>query len=475
MPISLFGRGDGEREKKPSFFQRVRQAVTGEPAPAPPAEPRAEEAAPQERYPAPMPLGATPEDAFVAPQSEAELAEVEGVETPAATPFEAAGAVAEPQTFKAEETPLPVHDGAAHVREQPAVHVDVRSVAADTPVVAPTPPAIPAITAQVNEFGLRPMTTNFSFGGYASAEEEDASFLDRMRTAASRTRESLSTSLDSVLSMGRAVDEETLEELESVLLTADLGVTTTNEVIGNLRQRALREKATGAELKPMLREELQRILDSVEQPTNHPTAPPEVIMMVGVNGTGKTTTSGKLAALYGTHGRRALLCAADTFRAAAIEQLEVWAQRSNVDIIKTRQGGDPSAALYDALTAGKARKADIVIVDTAGRLHNKAGLMAELDKMRRTAEKLVPGAPHQTFLVMDATTGQNGLQQARLFTEAARVTGIVLTKLDGTAKGGVVLAIARELKLPVVFVGVGEKMEDILPFNSDDFLTSLLG
>ncbi|HEY9136981.1 MAG TPA: signal recognition particle-docking protein FtsY, partial [Terriglobus sp.] len=229
------------------------------------------------------------------------------------------------------------------------------------------------------------------------------------------------------------------------------------------------------ELKQMLKEELRAILDSVTQPTNHPAQAPEVIMMVGVNGTGKTTTSGKLAALYGTHGRKALLCAADTFRAAAIEQLEVWAQRSGVDIIKTKQGGDPSAALYDSLTAGKARGADVVIVDTAGRLHNKAGLMAELDKMRRTAQKLVPGAPHQVFLVLDATTGQNGMQQARLFTESAGVTGIVLTKLDGTAKGGIVIAIARELKLPVVFAGVGEKMEDILPFNSDAFLDSLLG
>ena len=418
---------------------------------------------------------------------------MEGVETPGVDAFAVAESAAEPQTFAAPETPLVVHDDARRP-EQPAMHVDVSSAAtrhdaaavppaltppAPAPVATPPAPAAapPAATStmQVNEFGLRPMATNFSFGGYASAEEEDASFLDRMRTAASRTRESLSTSLDSVLSLGRAVDEETLEELEAVLLTADLGVTTTNEVIGNLRARALRERSTAPDLKSMLREELQRILDSVEQPTNHPVRAPEVIMMVGVNGTGKTTTSGKLAALYGTHGRRALLCAADTFRAAAIEQLEVWAQRSGVDIIKTRQGGDPSAALYDALTAGKARGADIVIVDTAGRLHNKAGLMAELDKMRRTAEKLVPGAPHQTFLVMDATTGQNGLQQARLFLESARVSGIVLTKLDGTAKGGVVLAIARELKLPVVFVGVGEKMEDILPFNSDDFLTSLLG
>ena len=238
-----------------------------------------------------------------------------------------------------------------------------------------------------NEFGLRPMASNFSFGGYATAQEEDNSFLERMRTAATRTRDQFASSLDGVLSLTRQVDAETLDELEAVLLTADIGLTTTQEIIGNLRTRALREKATGAELRAMLREELLAILNSVDQPTHHPTAAPEVIMMVGVNGTGKTTTSGKLAALYGTHGRRALLCAADTFRAAAIDQLEVWAQRSNVDIIKTRQGGDPSAALYDALAAGKARKADIVIVDTAGRLHNKAGLMAELEKMRRTARE----------------------------------------------------------------------------------------
>ena len=197
-------------------------------------------------------------------------------------------------------------------------------------------------------------------------------------------------------------------------------------------------------------------------------------MMVGVNGTGKTTTSGKLAALYSGEGRSVLLCAADTFRAAAIEQLEVWAERSGVQIVKTRQGGDPSAALFDALTAAKARQTGVCIVDTAGRLHTKSDLMQELDKMRRTAERLVPGAPHQTLLVMDATTGQNGMQQARLFTEAARVTGIVLTKLDGTAKGGIVVAIARELGLPVLYAGVGEKMEDILPFDPTSFVDSLL-
>ena len=197
-------------------------------------------------------------------------------------------------------------------------------------------------------------------------------------------------------------------------------------------------------------------------------------MMVGVNGTGKTTTTGKLAAMFTAEGKSVLLCAADTFRAAAIEQLEVWAQRSDVPLIKTKQGGDPSAALYDALAAAKARGTDVLIADTAGRLHTKTDLMKELDKMRRTAEKLVPGAPHQTLLVMDATTGQNGLEQARLFTEAARVTGIVLTKLDGTAKGGIVLAIATELKLPVVYAGVGEKIDDIIPFDSAAFVESLI-
>ncbi len=467
--MALFS-SSGDGPKKPSFFQRVRQAITGNPAGA---EPQPAEATQAESAAAPLPgtAPAKPQSTIepplaapvliddLTPRTEEELAEVEGVETPAAP----ASLTTVGSSFAAELATF----------AEP-IATELSPIAArTTPAVVPfhDTPALP----ERNEFGLRPMNTNFSFGGYASAEEEDNYYLQAMREAVTRTRDQFTTSLDSVLALTRTVDEETLDELESVLLTADLGMTTTQEILGNLRARALREKSSGAELKQMLREELRAILNEVEQPTNHPPAGPEVIMMVGVNGTGKTTTSGKLAALYGTHGRKALLCAADTFRAAAIEQLEVWAKRSNVDIIKTRQGGDPSAALYDALTAGKARKADIVIVDTAGRLHNKAGLMAELDKMRRTAQKLVPGAPHQTFLVMDATTGQNGMQQARLFLEASRGTGIVLTKLDGTAKGGIVIAIARELRLPVVFVGVGEKMTDILPFDSDNFIDSLLG
>jgi fused signal recognition particle receptor len=300
-------------------------------------------------------------------------------------------------------------------------------------------------------------------------------FFDRMRQAVSRTRESFSESISSVIALTREVDESTLVSLEPLLLAADIGAPTTAIVLDNLRQRALRVGIEGgAELKTLLKVELQAVLDKVARPILHPTTPPEVIMMVGVNGTGKTTTSGKLANLFTTRHRSVLLCAADTFRAAAIEQLEVWAQRSGVQIIKTKQGGDPSAALYDACTAAKARGTQVLIVDTAGRLHTKSDLMKELDKMRRTAEKLIPGAPHQTLLVMDATTGQNGLTQARLFTEAARVTGIVLTKLDGTAKGGIVLAIATELGLPVVYAGTGEKLDDIIPFDSKSFIDSLI-
>ena len=226
--------------------------------------------------------------------------------------------------------------------------------------------------------------------------------------------------------------------------------------------------------KRLLKEELLAILNSANtRPVQKVDGTPEVILVVGVNGTGKTTTIGKLAQVFRSQGKNVLMCAADTFRAAAIEQLEIWGQRTGTEVIKTKAGGDPAAVLFDALQAATARKTDYVVVDTAGRLHTKTNLMAELDKMRRTAQRIVPGAPHETLLVMDATTGQNGLQQARLFTEAAGVTGIVLTKLDGTAKGGVVVAISRELGVPVRYVGVGEKAGDLLPFDPKDFVDSL--
>jgi fused signal recognition particle receptor len=313
------------------------------------------------------------------------------------------------------------------------------------------------------------------FGSLKEEQEpEKKSVFERMRQAVTRTRDSLGERIDSVLALTRTVDESALEDLEMSLIASDIGVTTSAEIAGNLRERAKREQIRdGAELKDLLKEQLRAILDeNARLPAV--VAAPEVIMMVGVNGTGKTTTSGKLAAYFRGHGKTVLLCAADTFRAAAIEQLEVWGERSGVEMVKTKQGGDPSAVLYDALTMAKTRQTDVVIVDTAGRLHTKTGLMAELDKMRRTAQRIIPNAPHEVLLVLDATTGQNGLQQARLFTESAGVTGIVLTKLDGTAKGGIAVAIAREMKLPVRFVGVGEALEDLLPFDSGAFVDSLL-
>jgi len=306
-------------------------------------------------------------------------------------------------------------------------------------------------------------------------EPEKKSIFERMRQAVTRTRDSLGERIDGVLALTRTVDESALEELEMSLIASDIGVNTAAEIANHLRDRAKRQQIRdGAELKDLLKEQLQAILDENGQPAKVAARAPEVIMMVGVNGTGKTTTSGKLAAFYRSRGRTALLCAADTFRAAAIEQLEVWSERSGVEMVRTKQGGDPSAVLFDALQAAQTRQTDVVIVDTAGRLHTKTGLMAELDKMRRTAQRIIPEAPHEVLLVLDATTGQNGLQQARLFTESAGVTGIVLTKLDGTAKGGIAVAIAREMKLPVRFVGVGEALEDLLPFDSEAFVNSLL-
>jgi fused signal recognition particle receptor len=306
-------------------------------------------------------------------------------------------------------------------------------------------------------------------------QPESRGLFDRMKQAVSRTREQFSNSIASVVALTREVDEASLDDLEFALLAADIGAPTANAIIARLRDRSLREGlADGTALKLALKAEILTILNAVNRPLTPPATPPEVIMMVGVNGTGKTTTSGKLAALYRGQGRSVLLCAADTFRAAAIEQLQVWATRSGVDMISTRQGGDPSAALFDAATAAKARGVSVLLVDTAGRLHTKTDLMKELDKMRRTAQKIVPDAPHQTLLVIDATTGQNGLQQARLFTQAAHVTGIVLTKLDGSAKGGIVVAIAHELRLPVRFAGTGEKLEDLIPFDATSFVDSLL-
>jgi fused signal recognition particle receptor len=307
-------------------------------------------------------------------------------------------------------------------------------------------------------------------------EEQKSGFFRRMKQAVSRTRESFTAKIEDIVAMTRTVDERDLEELESALITSDIGVQTTTEILDALRDRARHQAIEGGEeLRTLLKTSLRQILEAPQRPLPTPAAPPKVTFLVGVNGTGKTTTSGKLAAWSRAQNHTVLLCAADTFRAAAIEQLEIWAARSGVEMIKTRQGGDPAAVLYDAINAARARNIADLYVDTAGRLHTKSGLMDELEKMRRTASRLIPDAPHEVLLVMDATTGQNGLQQARMFTQSVGVTGIVLTKLDGTAKGGIAVAIARELNLPVRFVGVGEKMDDLLEFSAKAFVDSLVG
>jgi fused signal recognition particle receptor len=306
-------------------------------------------------------------------------------------------------------------------------------------------------------------------------EEQKPGFLQKMKEAVTRTRENLSDRIEEVVGFGKEIDRDTLDDLEATLIGADLGATTTHELLETLREKVDRKQIGDAdELKRVLKEEMLAVLTAAEKvPVAKVEGEPEVILVVGVNGTGKTTTIGKLANVLRAQGQTVLLAAADTFRAAAIEQLEIWGSRTGTEVIKTKPGGDPSAVLFVALNAAKARNTDYVIVDTAGRLHTKLNLMQELEKMRRTAQKFIANAPHETLLVMDATTGQNGLQQARMFTESAGVTGIVLTKLDGTAKGGVVVAISRELGLPVRYVGVGEKAGDLIPFSAKDFVDSL--
>jgi fused signal recognition particle receptor len=304
--------------------------------------------------------------------------------------------------------------------------------------------------------------------------QQEPNLLERLKAGIQKTREGLVDRLEDAIAGRKEIDAAVLEELEYALITADIGVNATSEILESIRQRVDRKQVGDAQqVKQLIAQHLLQVLEATERPVPHVAEPPAVVVVVGVNGSGKTTTIGKLANRYKEEGRSVLLCAADTFRAAAIEQLQVWGARTSTDVIRQSAGADPSAVLYDALQAAKARKVDYVIVDTAGRLHTKSNLMAELEKMRRTAAKVVPGSPHEVLLVLDATTGQNGLEQARKFTESSGVTGIVLTKLDGTAKGGIVVAIARELNLPIRYIGVGEQAGDLLPFEPDKFIASL--
>jgi fused signal recognition particle receptor len=267
---------------------------------------------------------------------------------------------------------------------------------------------------------------------------------------------------------GRPVDVHTIDALEEALISADVGVAATAQIVAAVKERS----GHGDSLRDLVKHEVRAILDSASVPAADGHAL-RVVLVVGVNGTGKTTTVGKLANIWKRDGKQPLICAADTFRAAAVEQLEIWATRAGVDIVRARQGADPAAVVFDAIASGKAKRRDVVLVDTAGRLHTRVNLMAELDKIRRVAAREVEGAPHEVLLVLDATVGQNGITQAREFTQAAGVTGIVLTKLDGTAKGGVAVAIAHDLKLPIRYVGVGEGIDDLVPFSPDEYVDAL--
>ena len=299
-------------------------------------------------------------------------------------------------------------------------------------------------------------------------------FFDKLKQGLEKTRKNFTEKLEQLVTGYATIDQEFFDDLEAVLLSADVGVKTTNLLLADIRAGIKkREIETPQQLKPFLQKRIQELLESNLEQGNLAETPPTVIIVVGVNGVGKTTTIGKLGSYYREQGKKVILAAGDTFRAAAIEQLDIWADRANAEVIKHSEGSDPAAVAYDAIQAAKARKADIVIMDTAGRLHTKANLMEELKKINRVISRELPGAPHETLLVLDATTGQNAINQAKIFGDVVQLTGVVLTKLDGTAKGGVVIAIKSELNLPVKWIGVGEGPADLRPFVPQDFSQAL--
>ncbi|MGI8566116.1 MAG: signal recognition particle-docking protein FtsY [Pyrinomonadaceae bacterium] len=391
--------------------------------------------------------------------------------------------VIEPTTTGGAPTPPPLaREEKITAQSLKPVTEERRGASPITPATFAAPPAPPPRTVPSRS----PFTTSV-LGLDRSMEELQAeeaaleqAFATRFSRAISATRESLSERIDTVFQGRKQIDAELLDELEEALVAADIGVPTTLTILDKVRRGIARKQINDiAALKAAIKDELLTILQESENQgvASEESVPesvaPYVIMIVGVNGVGKTTTIGKLAQRIKAEGNDVLICAADTFRAAASDQLAIWAERTGVPLIQQKQGTDPAAVLFDALKAAKARNSDVLIVDTAGRLHNKSNLMAELDKMKRIAGREVAGAPHETLLVLDAVTGQNGLEQARQFLKVAGVTGIVLTKLDGTAKGGIAVAIAKELRLPIRYAGIGEKVDDLVVFDSEQYVNSL--
>lgn len=310
------------------------------------------------------------------------------------------------------------------------------------------------------------------FQNTETESEKKKGFFARLKDGLNKTRKNIINSIDNVLSAFTKIDEDLFEELEETLIMADIGVETTSKIIESLREAVKKQRINEPmQIKQLLIDEITKILE--EDNTEFELTSPSIILVIGVNGVGKTTTIGKLASKYKSQGNKVLLAAADTFRAAAIDQLEVWGKRSNIDVIKHQENSDPAAVVYDALQAAKSRKTDILICDTAGRLHNKKNLMEELRKIFKVINREYPDAHKEVFLVLDGTTGQNGMQQAKVFKEAADITGIVITKLDGTAKGGIIIAIKSELKIPIRYIGIGEKIDDLQEFNAHDFAKAL--
>ncbi|AMV73014.1 hypothetical protein JCM30471_14290 [Desulfuromonas carbonis] len=351
---------------------------------------------------------------------------------------------------------------------------------AQPPVAAPpateAPEAAPEEEAAGEPSGATEPTraaTAEEIAPLAPAPAPELTLFERMRAGLAKTQASVVGRLDTLLRGREVIDADLFEELEEILVTADFGVRTSQELIAAIESRISREgKGDPSQVRQFLREEIRsRLFPKAKLAA--PSSPPQVIMLVGVNGVGKTTTIGKLARQYADQGKKVVLGAGDTFRAAAAEQLAIWGERSGVDVIRHAEGSDPAAVAFDAAKAALARQADVLLLDTAGRLHTKVNLMEELKKIRRVLAREIPGAPHETLLVLDATTGQNALSQARLFRDAVEVTGLVLSKLDGTAKGGIVVAIGAELGLPVQFVGIGEGVEDLRPFDPDLFVEAL--
>jgi fused signal recognition particle receptor len=400
-------------------------------------------------------------------------------------PTEAPAVDTEPNRNKpVTETPslVPPSSGAAPT-PMPVETIQDKSPAERHVVSKPAEPVREIPVPSRSPFATSVLGLNLSMEELKAQEEAlEQEFSARFRRAVAATRESLSDKLDTVFAGRKQIDDELLDQLEEVLIAADIGVTTTLEVLETVRRGIARKQINDLDaLKTALKAELLQILKASEKEgvSSETTAPedvaPYVMMIVGVNGVGKTTTIGKLAQRIKAEGNDVLICAADTFRAAASDQLAIWAERTGVPLIQQKQGTDPAAVLFDSLKAAKARGSDVLIVDTAGRLHNKSNLMAELEKMKRVAAREVNGAPHETLLVVDAVTGQNGLEQARQFLKVAGVTGIVLTKLDGTAKGGIAVAIAKELSLPIRYAGIGEKVDDLVVFDAEQYVNSLFG